>query len=201
MEKELGLPCKEEFPALRDAFQQAFYDPQTHLYRDSESSSHASLHANAIPAYAGIVPEEGRETIAAFLKEKELCCGVYMAWFVLKGLCCLGHWEDAYQLIVSTGEHSWYNMVREGGHTPVLKPGARSRSGTPAFAILGPAAPFQCSWRTSWGCIPMAAGGRVTPQKTCGWNCGAGEADPCCKIKNRPETLLNLRFRAFSLQI
>ena len=117
LEKELGLPCKEEFPALRDAFQQAFYDPQTHLYRDSESSSHASLHANAIPAYAGIVPEEGRETIAAFLKEKGLCCGVYMAWFVLKGLCCLGHWEDAYQLIVSTGEHSWYNMVREGGTT------------------------------------------------------------------------------------
>ncbi len=117
LEKELGLPCKEEFPALRDAFQQAFYDPKTRLYRDSEGSTHASLHANAIPAYAGIVPEEGRETVAAFLKEKGLCCGVYMAWFLLKGLCRLGHWEDAYQLIVSTGEHSWYNMVREGGTT------------------------------------------------------------------------------------
>lgn len=40
-----------------------------------------------------------------------------MAYFLLKALCRLGRHMDAYSLIVSQGEHSWYNMVREGATT------------------------------------------------------------------------------------
>ena len=40
-----------------------------------------------------------------------------MAYFVLKALCRMGRYEDAYRLIIAKGEHSWYNMVREGATT------------------------------------------------------------------------------------
>ena len=40
-----------------------------------------------------------------------------MSYFLLRGLCKLGRYEDAYKLITSQAENSWYNMVREGGTT------------------------------------------------------------------------------------
>ena len=40
-----------------------------------------------------------------------------MAYFLLKALCRMGRHKDAYSLIVSKGEHSWYNMVKEGATT------------------------------------------------------------------------------------
>ena len=40
-----------------------------------------------------------------------------MAYFLLKALCKIGKYEEAYSLIVSESEHSWYNMVREGATT------------------------------------------------------------------------------------
>ena len=46
-----------------------------------------------------------------------MCCGVYMAYFLLKSLCRMGRYKEAYSLIVSESEHSWYNMVREGATT------------------------------------------------------------------------------------
>ena len=43
--------------------------------------------------------------------------GVYMAFFLLKGLARLGRYQAVWDLLVSQSETSWYNMVREGGTT------------------------------------------------------------------------------------
>ena len=43
-----------------------------------------------------------------------MSCGVYMSYFLLRGLCKLGFYEEVYGMITSTGENSWYNMIREG---------------------------------------------------------------------------------------
>ena len=40
-----------------------------------------------------------------------------MAYFLLKSLCRMGRYKEAYSLIVSESKHSWYNMVREGATT------------------------------------------------------------------------------------
>ena len=40
-----------------------------------------------------------------------------MSYFLMKGLCNLGCHEYVYDLITSTAENSWYNMVREGATT------------------------------------------------------------------------------------
>ena len=117
LQRLLGHPCQNRFEALAHSFQQAFFCEETGLYTDSETTRHSALHSNILPAFAGIVPKESRETVARFLEEKGLCCGVYMSWFLLKALCRLGRYDGAWKLMTSTGSRSWYNMVREGGTT------------------------------------------------------------------------------------
>ena len=99
------------------AFQKAFYEEKTGLYRDREGSAHSALHSNVLPVFYGFCPERSHSVIGDFIMEKGLCCGVYMAYFVLKALCRIGRYEDAYQLIINKSEHSWLNMVREGATT------------------------------------------------------------------------------------
>lgn len=103
--------------ALKDAFHRAFYNEKTGLFTDCEESEHSALHSNVIPAFYGIQSPSQNEAIRALVAQKGLSCGVYMAYFVLKALCKMGFYEDAYRLIVNETEHSWYNMVREGATT------------------------------------------------------------------------------------
>lgn len=46
-----------------------------------------------------------------------MCSGVYMTWFQMEALCRLGQYDAVYHMITSTGENSWYNMIREGATT------------------------------------------------------------------------------------
>ena len=113
----LGIVREKKSRILCEAFHNAFFNPKTGLYTDSPQTEHSSLHSNAIVAFYGICCPEEEKKIGDWIVQKGLCCGVYMAYFVLKALCRMGRYEDAYQLIVSTGEHSWYNMVKEGATT------------------------------------------------------------------------------------
>ena len=113
----LGIEKPVQSERLIQAFEKVFYCPETGLYVDAEGSGHSSLHANVLPLFYEFAVEESRERMISHILEKGLCCGTYFAWFLLKALCKNGHYVDAYRLIVSVGEHSWYNMVREGGTT------------------------------------------------------------------------------------
>ncbi|MBQ3075042.1 MAG: family 78 glycoside hydrolase catalytic domain [Clostridia bacterium] len=113
----LGEKGESRGEALKEAFHRAFYNEKTGLFTDCEESEHSALHSNVIPAFYGIQKPSQNEAILALVREKGLSCGVYMAYFVLKALCGMGYFEDAYRLIVNRGEHSWYNMVREGATT------------------------------------------------------------------------------------
>ncbi len=113
----LGQPQLRRSPELIEAFYRTFYRAETGLFADAEGSEHSSLHANILPLFYGFARPEDTNRLADFLEEKGLCCGVYVAWFLLKALCRAGRETAAYRLITSTGEHSWYNMVREGGTT------------------------------------------------------------------------------------
>ncbi|MBE6712721.1 MAG: alpha-L-rhamnosidase [Ruminococcaceae bacterium] len=111
----LGKPCEKRGDALKKAFHRAFYHEETGLFTDCAESEHSSLHANVIPAFYGIHRPENAAAIRDHIMKKGLSCGVYMSYFLLKALCRMGFYEDAYRLIVNQSEHSWYNMVREGG--------------------------------------------------------------------------------------
>lgn len=113
----LGLDGVRRSSKLREAFDKEFFDTETGLYVDHKGSSHSAVHSNIIPAFYGICSKDKEQRIADYLMERGMCCGVYMAYFLLKALCRMRRHKDAYSLIVSKGEHSWYNMVKEGATT------------------------------------------------------------------------------------
>ena len=126
----LGISREKESPKLIAAFHKAFYRPETGLYADSEESSHHALHANILPAFYGFVPKEQEATVAKFLMERGMACGVYMSYFYLRALCRLGQHAYVYGCITSRGENSWYNMVREGATTCMEAWGKEKKSNT-----------------------------------------------------------------------
>ncbi len=113
----LGVSYENKSEALIETFNKEFFNPETGLYTDCKGSKHSSLHSNVIPLYYGISRGKDEDKIADFLVQKKLCCGVYMAYYFLKGLCRVGRELDAYSFIISTDENSWYNMVKEGATT------------------------------------------------------------------------------------
>lgn len=113
----LNISYHERGSELRRAFNDEFFDKETGLYVDRKNSTHSAIHSNILPAFFGICNPENEDFIAKYLIDRGMCCGVYMAYFLLKALCRMGKYEDAYSFIVSEGKYSWYNMVREGATT------------------------------------------------------------------------------------
>lgn len=150
----LGVGLRQEAEALRRAYNRAFR-MESGLYRDSLRSLHASLHANALPLYYGM-PEAGDvPAIVRHIGAKKLCCGVYMAHFVLKGLARAGAWQTFFELLFSEDEHSWANMLSEGATT--------------CFEAWGKDQKWNTSLCHPWACAPIialieeVAGIRVSP--------------------------------------
>ncbi len=112
-----GVDFAPKFETLKAAYVNAFFDESAGLFKDTEVSSHHSLHSNTVAAYFGLNPENCREKIAKHIRKKGLCCGVQMSYFVLKALGILGDYEGELQLLLNEGEHSWANMLREGATT------------------------------------------------------------------------------------
>ena len=113
----LGIERENQSRELIKTYNTAFFNKETGLYTDRVLGVHSSLHSNVIPAFYGITTADQNDKIAEFIMQKGLCCGVYFAYFVLKSLCQMGKYHDAYSLIINESEHSWYNMVREGATT------------------------------------------------------------------------------------
>ncbi|MBR2460599.1 MAG: family 78 glycoside hydrolase catalytic domain, partial [Clostridia bacterium] len=111
----LGESYEPRAKKLAEAFNRVFFDCESGLYNDSETSKHNALHSNVLPLYYGFSPKEAEQGICDYLMRRGFVCGVYYSYFMMKGLCRAGRELDAYSLIVSEDENSWYNMVREGG--------------------------------------------------------------------------------------
>jgi len=148
----LEIPRKKQSAQLIQAFNDTFYDPEQDLYIDAPGSTHASLHANILPLYGGFVPAGCEDRIADFLVRKGLCCGVYMSFFLLRGLCRVGRYADAYNLITSHADKSWYNMVREGA--------------TSCFEAWGKEQKWNTSLCHPWASAPIT----VLIEDICGWH-------------------------------
>jgi alpha-L-rhamnosidase len=110
----LGISYQDELPELKEAFIKAFYRPELKLLADSTVSNHTALHANSIALFFDLVPMEAHQNVVGLIRKKRMKCGVYNAYFLLKGLARIGEYDLVYQLLTSTDEHSWANMIREG---------------------------------------------------------------------------------------
>lgn len=113
----LGIKSDYNVSKLINAFNDEFYNKKTGLYTDSKESEHSAVHSNIFPAFFGICKPEYEEKISDYLVNCGMRCGVYTAYFLLKALCGMGKYNEAYSFIISEDEHSWFNMVREGATT------------------------------------------------------------------------------------
>ncbi|GIP18776.1 hypothetical protein J40TS1_44180 [Paenibacillus montaniterrae] len=114
MKDILGISYSDELPALRKAFIDVFYRQETGLFVDAVDSAHHSLHANILPHYVGIAPDEAKQAFVAMVRSKRMSCGVYMSYFLLKALAACGESDLLYELITCRDERSWVNMINEG---------------------------------------------------------------------------------------
>jgi hypothetical protein len=99
------------------AFNQKLYDEQQGVYVDGEvgpAHEHASLHANLFALAFGLVPEQRKPQVIAFIKSRGMACSVYPAQFLLESFFESGEAEYALSLITSDGDRGWRNMLRAG---------------------------------------------------------------------------------------
>lgn len=105
---------QHQYQRAYEAFQKALFDPATGLYKDGESTPHSSLHANLFPLAFGLVPEDRKPKVIAFLKQKGMRCSVYAAQYLLEGLFENGEAQAALDLILADGDRSWKHMLASG---------------------------------------------------------------------------------------
>jgi alpha-L-rhamnosidase len=97
-----------------DAFNEKLFDPASGIYLDGVGIRHSSLHANLFPLAFGLVPEQRKPAVIAFIKSRGMACSVYPAQFLLEGLFESGEAEAAIALMTANHERSWLNMLAFG---------------------------------------------------------------------------------------
>lgn len=105
---------EQRFAKSLEAFQVAFFDPRTRLYRDGVGTPHSSLHANLVPLAFGLVPEEHRRHVGEWLVGRGMRCSVYAAQYLLEGLFENGMGEAALGLMLAPNDRSWRHMLESG---------------------------------------------------------------------------------------
>ncbi|HCE58720.1 MAG TPA: alpha-L-rhamnosidase [Prolixibacteraceae bacterium] len=83
-------------------------------YRDGTGTDHGSIHANMLPLAFGIVPDDYKPKVAAYIKTRGMGCSVYGAQFLLEAVYNAGEADYALELMTATHDRSWYNMIKVG---------------------------------------------------------------------------------------
>lgn len=112
--KEDALLYKEMAERVYRSFQTVFRNGKTSLIKDGDLTEHTSLHANMFALAFGLVRSGDREKVVQFIKTRKMACSVYGAQFLLDALYDSGEGSYALELLTSTSQRSWYNMIRSG---------------------------------------------------------------------------------------
>ena len=117
--KTLGKHKDQEFYSaqadkLKKSFNRFLFDKKRGIYVDGIGTDHASLHANMFPLAFGLVPEKNVKSILEFIHSRKMACSVYGAQFLLDAIYDSHDAAYGLELLTSTSERSWYNMIRVG---------------------------------------------------------------------------------------
>lgn len=104
---------KHDLEKFKRTFQDVFYHEERGLFVDRENSLHSAIHSNALPLFFELFPEDYPKEAIMLLTTKAERCGVYMSYFLLKGLAKVGEHETVYHLI----KKLWSTMIQEGATT------------------------------------------------------------------------------------
>jgi alpha-L-rhamnosidase len=125
---------------MRAAFNAKLRDPASGLYLDDEGQTHSALHANMMPLAFGLVPDDARDKVTAFVVSKNMACSVYGAQYLLEGLYAADQDTAALHLLTSQDERSWMNMLKVGS--------------TITLEAWNVAAKKNLDWNHAWGAAP-----------------------------------------------
>jgi Bacterial alpha-L-rhamnosidase. len=99
---------------LKKSFNNRLFDRKRGIYIDGIGTDHASLHANMFPLAFGLVPEKNINSVLEFIRSRKMACSVYGSQFLLDAIYNSHDAEYGLELLTSTSERSWYNMIRVG---------------------------------------------------------------------------------------
>lgn len=112
--KSDSLAFADEAAQTYKSFNKKFFNRKTKHYMDGIGTTHESLHANMYALCFGLVPERYRKDVTDFVVSRRMACSVFGAQFLLDALYGNDRGDYALTLLDSTGERSWYNMIRKG---------------------------------------------------------------------------------------
>lgn len=99
---------------LKTAFNEKLLDKKRGVYLDGIGTDHASLHANMFPLTFGLAPEKHAGKISEFVQSRGMACSVYGSQFLMDAVYDGNNAGYGLELLTSTSERSWYNMIRVG---------------------------------------------------------------------------------------
>jgi hypothetical protein len=99
---------------IKAAFNEKLLDKKRGAYFDGIGTDHASLHANMFPLTFGLVPEKYVSQVNSFVQSRGIACSVYGSQFLMDAIYDGNNSAYGLELLASTSERSWYNMIRIG---------------------------------------------------------------------------------------
>jgi hypothetical protein len=108
------LQYAKEAQYVKEQINRLMLDPEKGYYTDGINANHSSLHANMFPLVFGIAPVKNLKQIIDFIHTRGLACSVYGSQFLLDAVYDAHDAAYGLQMLVSTDERSWYNMIRAG---------------------------------------------------------------------------------------
>ena len=150
----------------KKAINEKLFDETTGAYIDGEGSTHSSVHANMMPLAFGLVPENRKKSVVDYIKSRGIACSVYGSQYLMDGLYAAGAGDYAFELLTSTSDRSWYNMIRIGS-TITLEAWDMKYKPNADWNHAWGAVPANIIPRGLWGIVPKTPGytvARINPQ-------------------------------------
>ena len=119
------------------------FDKKKGYYIDGIGTDHSALHANMFPLAFELVPVKNHKTVADYMRSRGMACSVYGSQFLMDAVYNGHDAEYGLQLLSSTAERSWYNMIRVGSTISLEAWDTKYK-------------PNQ-DWNHAWGAVPANA--------------------------------------------
>jgi hypothetical protein len=142
---------------VKKAVNQKLFDATKGYYVDGEGSNHSSLHSNMVALAFGLVPDAHKKTVTDFVKSRGMACSVYGSQFLLEGLYKYNEGQYALDLLRSTSDRSWWNMIRSGSTISLEAWDMKYKPNSDWNHAWG-AAPANIIPRCLWGIRPKVPG-------------------------------------------
>lgn len=99
---------------VTETFPKVFFDEKRGVYKDGETTTHASLHGNMFPLAFGLVPAENIDSVIHFIESRGMNCSVYGAQFLLDSVYQGDNGSYGLKRLTATDLRGWLNMINVG---------------------------------------------------------------------------------------